>query len=194
MKYAYFSSARMTGVLAGVLAVALFATGITIGLQDETVVVADDPEQEEPEFAVLGEIVPHITLSFVDSDEPVPLPSLYGRPIVLYFWATWCDDCTDQLHQLAAIQNELAADAVHIVAVNMMETKDTIAQHASGAVRIAQDDGHISRLFDVKVAPAYYLIAADGTLQKQIVGSVSHAVLQSEIQRLLTSGQEQLST
>jgi thiol-disulfide isomerase/thioredoxin len=48
--------------------------------------------------------------------KPVPLLSLRGKPILLFFWAHWCPDCKQEEHILAQIEHEYAPKGLVLVA------------------------------------------------------------------------------
>ena len=48
--------------------------------------------------------------------KPVPLLSLRGKPILLFFWAHWCPDCKQEEHILAQVEREYAPKGLVLVA------------------------------------------------------------------------------
>ncbi len=48
--------------------------------------------------------------------KPVPLMSLKGEPVLLFFWAHWCGDCKEEGPILAQIEKEYAAKRLVVVA------------------------------------------------------------------------------
>jgi thiol-disulfide isomerase/thioredoxin len=47
---------------------------------------------------------------------PVPLASLRGKPVLLFFWAHWCPDCKREAPILAALSREYASKGLVMVA------------------------------------------------------------------------------
>jgi thiol-disulfide isomerase/thioredoxin len=48
--------------------------------------------------------------------KPLPLASLRGKPVLLYFWAHWCGDCKEEEPILVAIQKEYANKGLVLIA------------------------------------------------------------------------------
>jgi thiol-disulfide isomerase/thioredoxin len=48
--------------------------------------------------------------------KPVPLASLKGKPVVLFFWAHWCGDCKEEAPILSAIEKEYASRGLVVLA------------------------------------------------------------------------------
>jgi thiol-disulfide isomerase/thioredoxin len=48
--------------------------------------------------------------------KPVPLLSLRGKPVLLFFWAHWCPDCKQEEHILAEVTREYAPKGLVMIA------------------------------------------------------------------------------
>lgn len=53
----------------------------------------------------------------------VRLSSLSGSPIILNFWATWCEPCRVEMPQLQALYDQYAASGLRVVAINLGESR-----------------------------------------------------------------------
>lgn len=53
------------------------------------------------------------------SGEPVAIEDLRGEPAVLVSWATWCQECDEELTRLQDFAESRAADGVRVIAVNL---------------------------------------------------------------------------
>lgn len=76
---------------------------------------------EAPDFTVLD----------IDGN-PVKLSDLFGKPIVLNFWASWCSPCKSEMPEFNEVYKDLGED-ITFVMVNLVdgqrETKETGTQY-----------------------------------------------------------------
>lgn len=65
---------------------------------------------------------PNLAFLSVDGTERIDLESLRGRPVLLTFWASWCGPCRMELPELQKLADELKAEDLALVTVNMDRT------------------------------------------------------------------------
>lgn len=118
--------------------------------------------------------------------EPLALAAFAGRPVVLSFWATWCEPCRRELPALAAWAK--AHPEVAIVGVNYEDdaaaAKAFASEHGATWPSLADADGAIGEAFKVPGLPATYLIDADGRVVDRILGEVTGPVLDAHLKAL----------
>ena len=49
----------------------------------------------------------------------VPLAPFKGKPVVVYFWATWCVDCRDEAKALVALRDKYRASDLIVVGIGI---------------------------------------------------------------------------
>ncbi len=112
-----------------------------------------------------------------------------GRVVLVYFWATWCKPCTEDLPQIRALYEQYHNQGFEVVGVNVDSTVEPIrpflAQYRIGWPQIYQPGGLTSPLahqFGIISLPTMFLVGQDG---KVLNRSVSVADLKKQIPDLL---------
>jgi len=111
-----------------------------------------------------------------DEEKSLKLANLKGKPVVLHFWATWCEPCKKEL----PYYNKFIAsnsDIVHVALTPDGTTKEKIvaffAQNGLKNIPVMTDDsGIISKFFDVKAFPTTLFINKEGVLVGRVIGIV----------------------
>lgn len=109
---------------------------------------------------------------------------LDGRPIVLNFWATWCQYCTKEMPDFEAVYKEMGAD-VQFIMLNMTDGKRETVEVAQEYIEekgftfpvyydIAQEAAYGYGIYSL---PITLFIAPDGELITMSQGLTSKEVL-----------------
>lgn len=99
-----------------------------------------------------------------------------GRPVLLNFWASWCEPCRNEMPALELFAEAMKDSGLVVVAVNHRETDAAIARFVrtmSFDLTILRDvDGAASRAFGVRAFPTSVLIGRDGRAKLSLIGEV----------------------
>ena len=142
----------------------------------------------------IGEQAPDFSLPNL-AGANVALSSLRGRPVVLYFWATWCHYCLEAMPELEAVRAEYKEAGLEVLAVNILENPEKVRAHVRRhnlSLPILLDlEALVTQSYVVRATPTYFLIDHEGILRDVIVGSPDPGVLQGRLQSILQSPQEE---
>lgn len=102
----------------------------------------------------------------------VSLSSFKGSPVLLYFWASWCDSCRSQNAQIKPIVDKYKAQGLKVMAVSLDMNKDVwqnaIRKDNIGSWTHVSDlkywDSPVVSLFNIENIPLYFMIDKDGTI------------------------------
>ena len=92
----------------------------------------------------------------------------------MFFWTTWCPYCRAELKTLNAKSADLAKASVVLLAVNVGESKDKVANFVKSrnlSFEILLDkDSQVTELYDLLGVPTYFVINKSG----EVVSTENH--------------------
>jgi cytochrome c biogenesis protein CcmG, thiol:disulfide interchange protein DsbE len=135
-----------------------------------------------------GTPAPPLRLQGLDG-RPVDLAALRGRPVVVNFWATWCEPCVREFPLLAKAAAAHRADRLAVVGVltgdRPAEARAFVRRHhATWPVGIDPDATTAGRWGAVGL-PHTWFIRPDGTLASHQLGELSQAALDRQLAQIL---------
>jgi thiol-disulfide isomerase/thioredoxin len=111
------------------------------------------------------------------------LAAFAGHPVVLNFWATWCEPCSAELPALARLRTSYGQDVV-LIAVSD-ESRDVTAPflraHGVDALAVSDPGRKIFDLYSVTPLPVTLVLARDGTVTHVSVGELDWPELQTAV-------------
>lgn len=92
------------------------------------------------------------------------------RPVLIAFWATWCEACKFEDGNLESIARDWPTMTVAI----QSGESDTVARHLRERNRdfpaIADVDGHIAEVWRVHGVPSHFVVDGKGNIRFRVVG------------------------
>jgi thiol-disulfide isomerase/thioredoxin len=119
------------------------------------------------------------------------LSDLRGKPVVLHYWATWCEPCKQDMKLLRRLQASYQRDGLQLVGVNVDVTQDLAEGHLKETqlpwVQLFEKGGlessRLAMALGVQTLPTMLLIDAEG---KVVRHNVRAAELDAELGQLLS--------
>ena len=122
-----------------------------------------------------GQATPPLRLPGME-DQMLDLTTLKGRPVLLNFWATWCDACRDEMPSLQLLDTQHEREGLVTWAVNFKESVGVIqrfqAQTDFDLTVLRDASGQASKSWGVRAFPTSILIGRDGQARWRIEGEV----------------------
>lgn len=127
-----------------------------------------------------GSAAPALALVTLDGT-PASLAALHGRPVLLHFFATWCEPCREELSGLSRLAAALdPATGPVILAVDVGEVpvrvRRSLDRQFEGAPRgfpvLIDEDRAASRAFGVLVLPATLLLDPAHIIRRTAEGPI----------------------
>lgn len=136
----------------------------------------------------LGAPAQNFTLPDV-SGKNVSLSSFKGNPVLLYFWASWCDSCRSNNAELLTLADKYKSKGLKVVAVSLDMNKDVwqsaIKKDQIGSWINLSDlkywNSAVVPLYNIENIPLFFLLDTQGNI---INRSITPASLDSRINLL----------
>ncbi len=127
------------------------------------------PAQAAPAAAA----APPVSLSDRDG-RPVRLADLFGRVLVVDFWASWCGPCKQSFPALDALYAELHPRGLEVLAVSVDESrKDAdafLAAHPQRMTVLFDPEAKAAEAFGVDGMPSTFVIDRQGRIRARHEG------------------------
>lgn len=152
--------------------------------------------QPDPRTGQAGQTAtaPDFTVQDADGNE-LTLSDAFGKPIVLNFWATWCDPCKAELPAFEKAWQQYGDEVTFL----MVNVTDGFRETAGGVAAFLEESGYTFPVYydptltastvygATRSLPITVLLHADGTIAATLRGSLSEEVLFSQLEALLAA-------
>jgi cytochrome c biogenesis protein CcmG/thiol:disulfide interchange protein DsbE len=91
--------------------------------------------------------------------ESIRLESFRGRPLVINFFATWCDPCREEMPLVNALAQAAQGGGYEVLGIAVQDTRVAVTQYA--------------KAFYVYGPPATFFIDRDGVLRDRVMGPLT---------------------
>lgn len=141
--------------------------------------------QFDQAWAAIGEPAPYFSLSTLDGQK-VSLDQFTGRPIIINFWASWCEPCGMEMPFLQAIFSKYESTGLMVLGINSSErdsrgdVEGFLEEHpVTFPILLDGEDVKVSGQYGIHGLPASFFIDEDGILRRIQIG----AMLPDDIER-----------
>jgi peroxiredoxin len=136
----------------------------------------------------VGDRVPDFVLPSLEGG-CVRVSDFRGQPLVINFWASWCNPCRREFPRFRAARQQHHDDGLEIVGVTYRDIVSDSRQfadeqHATWPL-LVDDDGDVARAFHVGQIPQTFFVDADGRVRSHLFADLTKQQLEREIRRLL---------
>lgn len=142
-----------------------------------------------------GDTAPSFTLKTLAGSSD-SLVQYRGHPVLVNFWATWCEPCKVEMPALVAAYREHQDAGLIVLAVNLTDqetsTKDIrtfVAEFQMPFPVLLDDRGKVRRRYALRGVPTSVFIGADGVVRGVNPGPITTEALQQHLTRILVAHQ-----
>ncbi len=118
---------------------------------------------------LVGRPAPDFTLPDLDGERVNFRRWQDGRRAVLFFWATWCPHCREQIRVLADKRDQIERKGVRVLLVDVQESSGRVARFLEGRdleMEVLLDaTGEVSGAYGVVGIPTFVFIDETGTVR-----------------------------
>ncbi|BAC13360.1 TlpA family protein disulfide reductase [Oceanobacillus iheyensis] len=122
---------------------------------------------------------------------PIQTKHLLGNPTLIVFWSVSCNSCLVAIRQLSRLQSKYNDAQILFIHTPLMEEDNNLnlirnksSQFNVHGSKIADRDESLSKLFQVKYVPAFYLFDQQGKLRYIQSGKSNTSLLDNKLARL----------
>ncbi len=145
--------------------------------------------------AALGSPAPAFELPSLNSDGTLALRSFRGKPVVLNFWASWCEPCKDEAPEFARVSKKLGDD-VQFLGVTMLDGRESalefVKHYDIGYDSVRDTRGVIAKRYGVNGVPETVFIDERGRVVGIYIGAFRKGQLETAVLDLLELGSGEL--
>ncbi len=109
--------------------------------------------------------------------KPIGLDTLRGRPLMMNFFASWCDPCREEMPLINGLASKASKDGYAVLGIAVEDTRAAVTEYAieAGLVfPIALDlNSTVKRAYRIFGPPATFFIDAQGTIRDVVIGPMT---------------------
>ncbi|MFH1691584.1 MAG: TlpA disulfide reductase family protein [Candidatus Omnitrophota bacterium] len=121
------------------------------------------------EKSLLGEKAADFSLASLDQDRNFTLKDYKGKPMIMFFFTTWCPYCVKKLPELAKNKNTYKKQQIQMVVVNVGESRRKVqsfvdSKNLSLDILLDENSKTATR-YGVVGVPTYVLVDSNGIVR-----------------------------
>lgn len=132
-----------------------------------------------------GKAAPDFQLETL-AGETVSLQDFRGQPILLNFWAIWCGPCKEEMPIIQDRFREHYPDLV-VLAIEEGDSYQALQEYVAAGqytFTVLLGSDAVAKSYNIYAYPTSYFIDANGVVQSIVVGSMTEASLDAELQKI----------
>jgi len=125
----------------------------------------------------VGAVAPAFTLHRLDGPGKVSLASYRGRPVVLNFWASWCQPCKSEAKVLERAWASYRNRGVVFLGVDYhdlaSDARRFVSAHALTFTMLEDGSGKVTGSYGISQVPETYVLNRQGRVVAHLAGPIT---------------------
>jgi len=172
------------------VAAGLFNAGLLALLASQLLVPAS-----QGSAASIGPLIGHPAPDFMlpllsaDPAPPIHLASLKGKPVMINFWASWCDVCRLEAPLLENTWQRTQSQGIVFLGIDYADTQSDglnfLHQYGITYPNVTDTNGKVAINYGLTGVPETYFIDRRGIIVQKVIGELTEQTLQDNLNILL---------
>lgn len=133
---------------------------------------------------VIGAYAPPFEL-YTPDGKLIRLADLTDKPVIVNFWATWCEPCKVEMPELEQLYADYEAEGLQLIGVNLGEPAEAVRQwrETFGLTfdLVLDTDGSVAMLYQLRGQPSTYVLSPQGMITQVFYGAVDVETLRAAL-------------
>ncbi len=160
--------------------VAALAVVIAAGLPDRAEFTGQMIPGQLPIAPEINAVAPAFERSDING-QIIRLSDLRGSPVIINFWATWCEPCRIEMPILQTLYETRKDEGLRILAINLGEPPELIRdwQTSMGLTydMLVDERQSVAALYHLRGQPSTYVVSPNGIIANIFYGPTSESML-----------------
>lgn len=118
----------------------------------------------------------------------ISLQSFHGKPLVINFFASWCDPCREEMPLINELASKSAKDGYTVLGIAVEDTRAAVTEFAREAklvFPIALDlNSRVKRTYRIFGPPATFFIDSQGVIRDIVLGPITAGRMSDAMKKL----------
>ncbi len=136
----------------------------------------------------VGKVAPDFTLMDLDG-QPVSLSDFRGRPVMINFWASWCNPCRYEMPIIESVYRDRLDRGLVVLAVSIDDSPQAAADfiHQGGFTFpvLLDTNKRVANQYRVRPIPTTFFVDGEGVIRDIHIGAMDRGTIVKELSRIM---------